>query len=391
MITILAALFVIGVLVFVHESGHFLAARSIGVRVDRFSLGFPPRLLTFTPTDKGWVFNLFFFTRSDKGKIEWGPVWTKTTSRIPKKVTGTEYCIALIPLGGYVKTAGSIDESLDDNLTGAPDELTSQPRWKQAWVISAGVLMNFLLAIIIFSGLTYFNGIPEKTNEPVVLDVNPGLPASEAGIITGDRIESINGEKIETWGKLTEIIHARPLEPINVQWRRNSEFYSADIMTQKGMIFVNDEAKEVGLIGITGGYVISDASVIEAGVNGVKKTGFWLGMIVKSLKMVITGEASVKELGGPITIAKLAGESARAGMSALFSLMAIISINLAFINIMPIPGLDGGHLLIIVVEGIIRRALSIKTKMVIQQVGMVLLLLLIILVFYVDISRFFFN
>lgn len=391
MITILAAIFVIGVLVFVHELGHFLAARSIGVRVDRFSLGFPPRLFTFKPTENGWVFKLFFFTRNDKGKIEWGPIITKTTSRIPRKMTGTEYCVALIPLGGYVKTAGSIDESMDDNITGAPDELTSQPRWKQAWVISAGVLMNFLLAIIIFSGLTYFNGIPEKTDEPVVLDVTPGFPAAEAGIISGDRIESINGKKIETWGELTEIIHARPLQTINIEWRRNSNLYSADIVTQKGRIPVDDEAKEVGLIGVTGGYMVRDASVFEAGINGVSNTWYWLSMIVKSLKMVITGEASVKELGGPITIAILAGESAKAGMSALFSLMAIISVNLAFINIMPIPGLDGGHLLIIVVEGVIRRALSIKTKMVIQQVGMALLLLLIILVFYVDISRLFFN
>ena len=132
MTTLLAMIFVLGVLVFVHELGHFLAARSVGVRVERFSLGFPPRLATFIPTEKGWIFRLFFYSRNEEGKLEWGPILEKTLKKIPRKATETEFTLALIPLGGYVKMAGTIDESLDDKLTGAPDELTSKSRLQQA-------------------------------------------------------------------------------------------------------------------------------------------------------------------------------------------------------------------------------------------------------------------
>ena len=140
--------------------------------------------------------------------------------------------------------------------------------------------------------------------------------------------------------------------------------------------------KEVGLIGATGGYEIRGAGLGESFVNGIGQTGYWFGMIVRSLTMIATGGASMKEIGGPILIAQLAGESARAGMIALLSFTAIISINLAFINILPIPGLDGGHILLVTLEAITRRQFPLKVRMVIQQAGMAMLLLLIIVVIY---------
>ncbi len=389
MTTILAMLFVLGLLIFVHELGHFMAARSIGVRVIRFSLGFPPRIFSFTPTTKGRLFKLYFFKKGENGKLVWGPVYEKVISSAISKPTETEYCMAIVPLGGYVRVAGMIDESLDETLTGAPDELNSKNRVKQGWFMSAGVIMNILLAVFLFAGLTYTTGIAEVTDEPVVMEVEPSFPAQEIGLIQGDRIVSINGESIESWRELSDIIHGKPMEEISLRWERGEEIFSATVTTREGRIAAGDKLEQVGMIGISGGYEIRRAGVIESLSSGIERTGFWLGVIVKSLKMIVTGEASMKDIGGPILIAQLAGQSARAGIVALLSFTAIISVNLAFINILPVPGLDGGHIFLLLIEGISRRRITVKARMIIQQAGMALLLLLMLVVIYNDITRLF--
>ena len=389
MTTILAMLFVLGLLIFVHELGHFMAARSIGVRVIRFSLGFPPRIFSFTPTTKGRLFKLYFFKKGENGKLVWGPVYEKVISSAISKPTETEYCMAIVPLGGYVRVAGMIDESLDETLTGAPDELNSKNRVKQGWFMSAGVIMNILLAVFLFAGITYTTGIAEVTDEPVVMEVEPSFPAQEIGLIQGDRIVSINGESIESWRELSDIIHGKPMEEISLRWERGEEIFSATVTTREGRIAAGDKLEQVGMIGISGGYEIRRAGVIESLSSGIERTGFWLGVIVKSLKMIVTGEASMKDIGGPILIAQLAGQSARAGIVALLSFTAIISVNLAFINILPVPGLDGGHIFLLLIEGISRRRITVKARMIIQQAGMALLLLLMLVVIYNDITRLF--
>lgn len=391
MTTILAMIFVLGILIFVHELGHFLAARSIGVRVERFSLGFPPRFISFTPSEKGRVFRLFFYARGDTGKLEWKPVLERRISTAGAKVSTTEYCLALVPFGGYVKVAGYVDESLDAEITGTPDELASKSRFKQVWFMSAGVIMNILLALIFFSGITFSTGIAEPTDEPVVMQVSPGFPAEEAGLSPGDRIVTVENQPITKWSDLTQIIHARPRQEITITWERDSERYTSILESRRGSIPYDDGLKEVGLIGVTGGYEIRDAGVGESLARGVEQTGYWFGMIVRSLSMIVTGEASLKEIGGPIFIAQLAGESARAGMAALLSFTAIISVNLAFINILPIPGLDGGHIMLLLLEGIARRQFSIKVRTAIMQAGMALLLVLIAVVLYNDLTRLFTN
>ena len=147
MTTLWATIIVIGVLIFVHELGHYLAARSVGVRVERFSVGFPPRLFTFTSEDQGWLIQMYFFYRSAGGKWEWQAVWKKKISVSGKTGTGTEYCVALIPLGGYVKMAGIIDESMDTTITHSPDEFMSKSFLSQVFVMSAGVIMNVILVL----------------------------------------------------------------------------------------------------------------------------------------------------------------------------------------------------------------------------------------------------
>jgi len=391
LITILATIFIFLALVFVHELGHFLAARSVGVKVNRLSLGFPPRLFSFSPTPAGWIFRLFFFRKSESRKLKWEPVIEKVISNPLSKASGTEYSVALIPLGGYVKMAGAIDEGQDSKITGAPDELTSKNRLQQAWVMSAGVLMNILLAIFVFAGVTFSTGIAEKTDEPMVMEVVPDYPADEAGIQAGDKILSVDGEPIHTWTKMTEVIHAKPLETVLVRWQRDGELFTANLITKEGQIVDGERVKNVGRIGILGGYEIREASVVESFKEGFVRTGIWFGIIVKSLKMIASGEVSFREIGGPILIAQLAGKSAQAGFVALLSLLAIISVNLAFINILPIPALDGGHILIILIESMTRHELSVKVRTIVQQAGMALLLLLILVIIYNDLTRLFFH
>ena len=387
MTTILATIVVIGVLVFVHELGHYLAARSVGIRVERFSVGFPPRLFTFISEDEGWLIQMYFFCRSSEGKWQWQVIWKKKISVLGKTGTGTEYCLALIPLGGYVKMAGIIDESMDTNITSAPDEFMSKSFLSQVFVMSAGVIMNILFAFFVYTGLSYHFGKPVDNPPAIVSQLVEGMPAKEAGVLPGDKIISINGEPVDNWNDMALKIHRMPEKKITLEIDRDGKNITKQFTTSFSKIGVDT----VGSIGISMERQYVDVDLLQAGVSGFNSTMVGFGIIVISVKMLITGEASLKELGGPIMIAQLAGETARAGLPTLLSFMALISINLAFLNILPIPGLDGGHILISIIQAIIRKPLSLKTRMIFQQVGMAFLLLLMIIVFYNDIGRLFIN
>ena len=391
MLTIFSFIFIIGILVFVHELGHYLAARSVGVRVERFSVGFPPRLFTFTSEDQGWLIQMYFFYRSAGGKWEWQAVWKKKLSVSGKTGTGTEYCVALIPLGGYVKMAGIIDESMDTTITHSPDEFMSKSFLSQVFVMSAGVIMNVLLAFFIFSGLSYHFGSPVENPLPVVSKLVDEMPAKEAGILPGDKIISVNGEPVHNWNDMVLHIHSIPEKSIILRIERNGEYITKQFTTSFKLNQTQTGVDTIGFIGIGQEIQYVDVDLFQAGVSGFNSTMVGFGIIAMSIKMLITGEASLKELGGPIMIAQLAGETARAGIPSLLSFMALISINLAFLNILPIPGLDGGHIFIAIIQAIIRKPLSVKTRMIFQQIGMALLLLLMITVLYNDIGRLFTN
>jgi len=390
MTTLWATLVVIGVLVFVHELGHYLAARSVGVRVERFSVGFPPRLISFVSVPGGWIIKLFFYKRID-GKFIWSPVFEKHFDKKNKKGTLTEYCIALLPLGGYVKMAGLIDESMDENITHAPDELMSKTGLQQMWVMSAGVIMNMIIAFVIFSAVTWNAGIPVIGTEPVASSVIENMPAEKAGIKANDRILSINGVMLESWEDLTKIIHARPEEEIDISWLHENDTISTTLVTAFQVVGGDGKLDTLGAIGIYPELNYRPASFVDGLRAGYRTTAGSLGLIVLSMKMLVTGSASMSDLGGPVMIAQMAGESAKAGWPTLLSFMAFISVNLAFLNILPIPGLDGGHIMVILIQMIIRRPLSIKTKIKIQQVGMTMLLLLFVFVLFNDIGRLFTN
>jgi regulator of sigma E protease len=352
MITILSFFLVISVIVFIHELGHFLAARSVGVRVEKFYLGF----------------NFF------------GLGWKKIYK-------GTEYGIGLFPLGGYVKVAGIIDESMDTKSTGAHDEFRSKNMWQKIWIMSAGVIMNFLLAIAIFTHLTYHNGIDEPDSRAIVGKVYPEYPAEKLGLKENDEILSINDIEVSDWNEMTREIHSRPNEEIHIKWMREGIIFNGSTFTTSNPQLLNDEIIDQGMIGIMPVLHHQDATLLESIKNGCNKTFYILDLTFRSLKALVKGNVSIKEMAGPIMIAKIAGDTASAGINALLGLMAFISVNLGFFNILPIPGLDGGHIFIAVIEGIIRRDLPLKVKMGIQQAGLLILLMLFITIMVNDIQR----
>lgn len=353
-ISILSFIIVLGVLVFIHELGHFLAAKLFKMRVDQFSLGFPPRA-------------------------------------IGKKIGDTDYCISWIPLGGYVKIAGMIDESLDtDQLKQEPRpwEYRSKPIWQRIIVITAGVIMNLLLGVVIFSLMTFRLGISDPDYTPVIGWVVDGFPAQKANLQIGDRIATINGQSIETWGDMTKIIHASANEKLIIEWIRSNEQFQIEIIPVEEDRFIDGDIKTIGLIGIGPRFSTRDAAIVESVGQGMKQTYFLLKLIVVSLKKIIVGEGSVRELAGPIAIAQMTGDTVKkVGWGGLFPLMALLSVNLALINILPIPALDGGHLVLLIIEGITKRPISDNIRMIVQKVGMAFILFLIVFVIYNDIVR----
>ena len=388
MIFIWSTVLVIGILVFVHELGHYLAARSVGVRVEKFSIGFPPRFITFTSVDNGFDITIFFF-RFLKGSLSWKPIINTHINLKDRIGTGTEYVVALIPLGGYVKMAGALDESLDTIITNAPDEFMSKSTPQKIWILSAGVLMNIFTAFIIFTGITYYQGIIESSNEPIINELIVDKPAEKAGLEKGDEVFSINSERVYKWSDLSKIINSLPDSQIEMQILRDGEMLEFSLGTTHYLIPGDNGIDTIGVIGIRPEYYYSSVNFIESltyGYNGIINS---FGMITLTFKMLGSGQASLKDLGGPIMIGQIAGETAKAGWIPLMNFMALISINLAFLNILPIPGLDGGHIFIILIESIIRRPLSLKSRMVIQQIGMVFLLGLMVTVMFNDVSRLF--
>jgi regulator of sigma E protease len=350
MTTVVATIFVLGVLIFFHELGHFLVAKRSGIRVERFSLGFPPKM-------------------------------------IGKKIGDTEYCISWIPLGGYVKMAGEDPE--EAKVQGKPDEFSSKPAGVRAMVIAAGPVMNFLLAIFIFWGIIFFRGEHQIHDETAEVGlVAAGEPADLAGIRPGDRIVSVNGTEVHTFGDMARIIYQHVEEPVQVKWVRDGQEFSAEITTFKDRVLDEDgEMKEVGKIGIGPSYTTIRVGFFKSIADAFDTAWFILVESIKFIIGFITGTSSVKLLGGPLFIAQTAGQTARSGFISLLSFMALLSVNLSLINILPIPVLDGGHLLFLGIEKVKGTPLSLKQRATMQQIGLALLILLIILVTYNDLAR----
>ncbi len=389
MTTIWATIIILGVLITIHEFGHFIAARSVGIRVEKFSIGIPPRLFSLDSIDDGFLFNIFFFYRSSKGRLKWGSVFQKKISIPGRSSSKTEYVIALLPLGGYVKMSGLIDENMDTKIEYKDYEFMSKPLWAKLWVLSAGVLMNTILAFIIFASLVYYQGAQEMVNEPLIAGVIEDKPAKIAGIISGDRIIKINNEEVNSWDKLSSIIHEKPNQEIELTIDRKGLIKNIILTTTFFVAPTDNGLDTLGAIGIMPEYIYTDITLPESAVLGLSRTISSFLMIFNSLKMLGTGSASFSDFGGPIMIAQFAGKAAEAGIFPFLTFMALLSINLAFLNILPIPGLDGGHIFIHLVEALIQKPLTLKSRIIIQQIGMAFLLFLMISVIFQDVARLF--
>ena len=429
MLTSIAAFtFVLGVLVFVHEMGHYLMARRIGIRVLTFSLGFGPKLLTVKRGD-------------------------------------TDYCISAIPLGGYVKMAG---ENPDDVRSGADDEFLSKTKWERFQVLIMGPTMNILLAFVVMAVVLYQGAdVPAYEEQPPIVGyVMEASPAEQSGIRVGDLILSIGGRPVQTWEELFVTVMPRAERELEVVLRRGLQEVTTQVTPEAQTQFqvgdlgvvpimqpqilnvmtgdpadlagirprdvitaVNDEPitrdnpfvetinanADVALIltVVRGGQTlkieVTPALRGNVGLIGVELSPFevrtiepgplqaiqmsfeknyaWSGLIFQTLGGLLTSETSPKQLVGPLGIAQLSGGAAQIGLVALFTLMAMISLNLGILNLLPIPVLDGGHIFIMALEGLSRRDFSVRIKEKIQLAGFVVLLMLMITVIYNDLTR----
>lgn len=351
MTTLLATLFVLGLLVFVHELGHFLAAKRAGVRVERFSLGFPPKM-------------------------------------IGKKIGETEYMISWLPLGGYVKLAG---ESLEEEESRQPYSLQAKPAWVKAVIFAAGPIMNFLTAFFLLWGVFFVSGDVQTDSSRIVIgNVAPGSPAEKAGLKPGDVVFSLNGVRVARFDSLAEKIYSLPGKPLELAWISGNDTLRRTLMAMKEESY-NEKGEKifVGRIGIQQAFSRKPVGFFTAGKRAGITTAAFTGQVARFVKGLFTREFSLKSVGGPVFISKIAGQEASRGFAQLLFFTALLSVNLALLNLFPIPALDGGHLLFLAIEGIIRRPISIKARAVVTQIGFGLLLLLIVFVTYNDIMRLF--
>ena len=390
MIYILAFIVLIGVIVFVHELGHFWAARSVGVGVERFSVGMPPNFIDITKTKNGLIIDIFFFSFKNK-KLSWGKVYSKTLSSF-RNPSETVYTIGLLPLGGYVKMKGILDESMDSEFKGADDELESKTPLQKIWVMSAGVIMNLILTFFVFILIGNIQGDTELENNNTVIDyVVPEQAADTSGVLAGDKILSINNIEVDSWETAVENIENNPNNSVLITIDRNGELISLTAkLGSRPNLSTGRVDQEVGTLGVSKKQIPVELNFQESIIYGYNQTKWAMTLMTSSLKMIFQGNVSRDEVGSVIMIGDMAGQAAQAGLVPFLFLMALISVNLAYINILPIPGLDGGHIALILIEVLMGRKLSVKARIRIQSFGMFILLTLMVFLILNDIIRVFF-
>ena len=443
---------VIAILVVIHELGHFLAAKMSGMRADIFSVGMGNRLFGYNKVN--------------------GFTWGKLPEDYEHKGQ-TDYRLSAFPIGGYVKIAGMVDESMDTDYKNSkpqPWEFRSKNTFQKAFVLSAGVLMNFFLAVAIFAGIVFFRGessfkttevgyvsegsvaemiglapgddilsvnghevtswneiieslttkdfgknktlkverngdiktlkaggddliknladqgkvgIDPKNLKTVILSVESVMPAGESGLQAYDTVLALNGQAVNSMREFINIVQSNPEKQINIKYKRDSFTGNSSVTpTSNGKVGVGISHVYSGeMTTVNYGFLTS----VSMGFN---QTISSIDLFFSSIGQIFKGNLSFKQsVGGPIMIAQKATEHAEQGLISFLSFMALLSISLAIINILPFPALDGGHLVFVVIEGIIRREIPVKIKMGFQQGGIIILLLFMLFVIYIDIMR----
>jgi len=372
LISIFSIVFIITIPVFLHELGHFLAAKSVGIKVEKFYVGM----------------NLFGLG-------------------IKKKINDTEYGIGLFPIGGYVKVSGIIDESLDTETN--PKEIKdyefrSKNTFQKLWFLSAGVIMNFILSIFIYTLLTFFMGTYElENNEPIINDVRENIiilnqsndtltvksPAFLLGLKKDDIILKINNDTINNWMDISSNVLNKVDSVIAIEWKTSNNKIQKGEVEIPGVIRLDrGQIIRVGVLGVSAHTIKKEVDIFEAFKISVIQTYTIIVHSFYSFIGIISGNLDLKYVSGIVGIANEAGNIAKSsGFISLLALMAFISSNLGLINILPIPGLDGGHATIAIIEGIIGKEIPNKMKIGIQFIGFVLIMSLFIFTIFNDIKN----
>ena len=358
MIAVVAFIVVLGVLIVVHELGHFVTAKMARIAVPRFSIGLGPKV--------------------------WGV-----------KYGETEYVLSALPLGGYVKMAGMAEEEALEKLEGGPSELEVPPERRfdskslpvRAVVISAGVVMNFVFAIFAFAWIAHYQGIPI----PLIGEVVEGSPAEAAGLRHGDLIIAADDQELDTWYDFVRYVRPRYDQDVALTVERSGQ--RLDLQSRIARIVETDsisgDSIVYGQIGV-GHDSENGRRAIGAGTAlavGTRQSVNVAGLIVDFVGQLLTGRASARDLGGPILIGQLSGQAARAGPLTLINFMALLSVHLAVLNLLPIPILDGGHLVFLAIEAVQGRAVSLKARARWSQLGFILILALMVWVITSDVLR----
>lgn len=357
--TALAFFGLIGPLVFVHEMGHYLAGRWFGVKAEAFSVGFGREIAGFT----------------DRRGTRWKFGW--------------------LPLGGYVRFAGDMNPASQPSpdwlaLPAAERAQTFQakPIWQRAIIVAAGPAINFFLAILILGGFAYTYGV--SRTPPVIGIVEPGSAAAAAGLVPGDRLTSIAGRSLETFDDIAGFARLRPGERVEIVIDRGGTLQTRPL--QIGELRERDRfgnEYRTGRIGIGPAKPVSEQiSLIEAPMVGTERTVEIVRMMIDTIGQIITGRRSIDELGGPLRIAQVSGQQLSLGLPEFIGLLALISINLGFINLLPVPTLDGGHLLIYAIQAVRRRPIDPQVVEWAFRGGVAALLALMVLVTVNDLGAF---
>ena len=339
MLTILACIFVFGILVTVHEFGHFITAKLTGMRVEEFSIGFGPNIY-----------------QQQEGE--------------------TLYSLRMLPLGGYNKIAGMDPDDPDDPEHG----FNSKPVSSRMLVILAGSLMNIFLPVLIFFGLFLAFGMDVPENKPVLGQIIEGYPAEQSGLKEGDRILSINGKPVHEWLDIRKNIADSGMQPIPFEIQRDQE--KLTITVTPG---VNPETGKP-FIGVVSSLKNVRLTPVQAAVASVTATKNIIKNMYASLYHMVTGKTKA-EFSGPVGVAKMAGEVAHKGFDRLMQFTAMLSLNLAIINLLPLPALDGGHFLILLIEAVTGHKLGKTAMQNIQKVGVAMILALTIFATFKDLTR----
>ncbi|MBT2185343.1 RIP metalloprotease RseP [Sphingobium nicotianae] len=358
--TLLSFLLVIGPLVFIHEMGHYLVGRWFGVHAETFSIGFGKELTAW----------------HDR--------------------RGTRWRIAALPLGGYVKFAGDMNAASQSDpawLELPANErnrcFPAKPLWQRALIVAAGPIINLLFAALVLAGFAYVYG--DNVTPAKVGEVVSGSPGEKAGLHAGDRILAIDGQAITLFPELNKAVMSRlPGDKVTLQVERDGAGFEVPLVlgtrVEKDNFGNIYRLPQIGVRAVDP--VQRDVSLLEAPIVGLRRTGELVGVMVHGLADILTGRRAVSELGGPLKIAQISGEQASLGPQAFIAFLALVSINLGFINLLPIPMLDGGHLFFYGIEAIQRRPVSARFQEIAFRSGLALLLGLMIFVTVNDLGSF---